>query len=130
MNTFDKPRMEVIEDALRTLPAAPAPPALQNRIMSRVRRLSAAPSFSFPWLGAAVSLMLSTFLTGVAYVALSVPPATLLRAAQALRLFFVLPVYRPFIAAAVPGFAMLAVCGLLAILLFQPRPRIRRSVHR
>lgn len=126
MNPASADRMAAVEDALRTLPHLPAPPGLQARILRRVR----APKFVFPWVEASVSLMVSTLLTGFLYLALAVPPAAVLRAVQSVRLFFLLPVYRPYIAAALPGLAMLAVCGLLAMVVFLPRGLARRSLRR
>jgi hypothetical protein len=119
-------QMAAVEDALRTMPQLPAPPALQAKILRRVRT----PRFVFPWVEASVSLMVSTLLTGFLYLALAVPPAAVLRAVQSVRLFFLLPVYRPYIAAALPGLAMLLVCGLLALVVFLPRGMARRSLRR
>jgi hypothetical protein len=122
----DADRMAAVEDALRTMPPVPAPPALRAKILRRVR----APKFVFPWLEASVSLMVSTLLTGCVYLALAVPPASVLCAVQSVRLFFLLPANRPYIAAAMPGLAMLAVCGLLAIVVLRPRGGVRRPRHR
>lgn len=90
--------------------------------MRRVRSLSTAPPFVFPWLEAALSLMLSTLLTSVAYLLMGISPATMLRLQQAVRFFFVLPAYRPMMVATVAGLGMLSVCLILTLRLFrQPR---------
>jgi len=123
MNHSDIDRsMDIVEDALRTYPLAPAPGPLKSRIMRRVRSLSTAPPFVFPWLEAALSLMLSTLLTSVAYLLMGTSPATMLRLQQAVRFFFVLPAYRPMMVATVAGLGMLSVCLILTLRLFrQPR---------
>jgi hypothetical protein len=82
---FDR-SMVIVEDALRTMPLTPAPAAIRSGVMVRVRALSAAPKFEFPWLEGAISLMLSTLLTGVVSLFLGLPPTTcLLCAVQILR---------------------------------------------
>ena len=96
--------------------------SLKTRVMRRVRSLSTAPPFVFPWLEAALSLMLSTLLTSVAYLLMGISPATMLRLQQAVRFFFVLPAYRPMMVATVAGLGMLSVCLILTLRLFrQPR---------
>src|SRR4030042_1124730 len=100
--------MVIVEDALQTLPLAPAPKTLRSGVMRRVRLLSAAPKFEFPWLEAGISLMLSTLLTGVAYLLLGLSPVTLMRLQQSLRIFFFLPANRPLIVGAVAGMGMRA----------------------
>jgi hypothetical protein len=111
---FDR-SMVIVEDALRTMPLTPAPAAIRSGVMVRVRALSAAPKFEFPWLEGAISLMLSTLLTGVVSLFLGLPPTTLQRLQHSVRFFFILPANRPLIAAAVIGLGMLAVCLLCAV---------------
>jgi hypothetical protein len=124
MNPSDTDRlMLTVEDALRTMPVAPAPAALQSRVMHSVRTLSAAPKFVFPWLEAAISLMLSTLLAGVSSLLLGLPPATLVRLQQTLRYFFLVPANRPVIAAAVIGMGMLIVCLFFAVRILRPGRR-------
>jgi hypothetical protein len=124
MNPYDSDRlMLTVEDALRTMPVAPAPAALQSRVMRSVRSLSAAPKFVFPWLEAAISLMLSTLLAGVSSLLLGLPPATLVRLQQTLRYFFIVPSNRPVIAAAVIGMGMLIVCLFFAVRILRPGRR-------
>jgi|WetSurMetagenome_2_1015567.scaffolds.fasta_scaffold85588_3 hypothetical protein len=115
--------MEMIEDALGSLPEAPVPAGLSSRVMRSVRALSAAPKFAFPWLEAAISLMVSTLATGMGSLLLGLPPATLQRLVQAVRLFFLLPVNRPLIAAAAAGMVMLAACLILSAQIFLPKKR-------
>jgi hypothetical protein len=120
MNHSDIDRsMDFIEDALRSYPLTPAPGPLQHRIMQRVRPFSAAPHFVFPWLEAALSLMLSTLLTSVAYLLTGISPATVLRLQQTARLFFVVPTYQSMVAATAAGLGMLLVCLILTLLLFR-----------
>jgi hypothetical protein len=121
---FD-PEMGIIEDALRTMPLVQVPAALQSRVMQRVRVPSAAARFTFPWLEAAISLMLSTVLTGALYLMIGIPLTTVLRLEQYARLLFALPGYRPVIAAGLAGLGLLAVCLLLTVRLFQPLKRGR-----
>lgn len=125
MNPSDIDRsMASVEDALRTVPLAPVPATLKPGVMRRVRSLSAAPKFAFPWLEAAISLMLSTLLTGISTLMLGLPPATLLRLQQSIRLFFVLPANRPLVAGTIIGMGMLAVCLALSMRLFLMRKRV------
>jgi hypothetical protein len=129
MNPTDIDRsLEIVEDALRSAPLAPVPGTLRSGVMRRVQSLSAAPKFAFPWLEAAISLMLSTLLTGVATLVLELPPAALLRLQQAFRFFFLLPANRPLIAGTMIGAAMLVLCLLLSAWIFFRRsgrgPRI------
>jgi len=121
-SNFDR-SMEIVEDALRSLPLAPAPGPLRSRVMQRVRLLTAKPRFVFPWLEGAISLMVSTLLTGMAYLLIATPPGTMMRLEQSVRLFFIHPAYRPVIAAVIPGLGMLAVCLLLTAKLLRPRSR-------
>jgi hypothetical protein len=124
MNPSDTDRsMVLVEDALRSVPLAPVPGTLRSGVMRRVRLLSAAPKFAFPWLEAAISLMLSTLLTGAATLVLGLPAATLLRLQQTLRLFFRLPANRPLIAGVLIGVGMLAVCLVLSARIFLIRNR-------
>ena len=114
--------MTAVEDALRTMPEAPAPAALRSRVMRGVRALSA-PKFVFPWLEAAISLMLSTLLTGVGTLLVGLPPTTLVRLQQTLRHFFLVPANRPFLAASLIGMVMLVGCLFFAVRLFLPGRR-------
>jgi hypothetical protein len=124
MNDTDIDRsMDIVEDALWTLPLSPVPGPLKSRVMRRVRSLSAAPKFAFPWLEGAISLMLSTLLTGVSYLLLSLPPVTLLRLFQSVRLFFILPSNRPILFAALTGAGMLVLCFASAVRIFLPQRR-------
>jgi signal transduction histidine kinase len=124
MNPADTDRMMgMVEDALGSMPAAPVPAALRSRVMRRVRALSAAPKFAFPWLEAAISLMVSTLVAGMGSLLVGLPPATLQRLIQSVRLFFLLPVHRPLIAAAAAGMGMLAVCLILSARFFLPKNR-------
>ena len=115
--------MTAVEDALRTMPEAPAPAALRSRVMHGVRALSAPPKFVFPWLEAAISLMLSTLLTGVGTLLVGLPPTTLVRLQQTLRHFFLVPANRPFLAASLIGMVMLVGCLFLAVRLLLPGRR-------
>jgi len=124
------PLMIAVEDALRTMPEAPAPPALRSRVMRGVRALTAAPKFAFPWLEAAISLMLSTMLTGVGSLLLGLPPATLARLQQSLRYFFLVPANRPYIAASVIGMGMLVACLYFAARVLFPVRRASMPVRR
>jgi hypothetical protein len=122
MNPNDVDRtMGIVEDALRTMPLSPVPSALRTRVMKIIRSRGAAPKFDFPWLEAAISLMLSTLLTGMMSLLLSLPPSVLLRAQQAVQVFFLQPANRPLIAAAVVGTVMLAICFFLSARLFLRR---------
>jgi hypothetical protein len=121
------PELGIIEDALRTMPSVPVPAALQSRVMQRVRAPSATARFTFPWLEAAISLMLSTVLTGAYYMMMGIPQTAVLRLEQNARLLFLLPGYRPVIAAGLAGLGLLAVCLLLTVRLFLPLRR--RRVH-
>jgi hypothetical protein len=120
---------EVVEDALRTMPITPVPGTLRIRIMQRVRSSPRAPRFAFPWLEGALSLMLSTVATGMVYVMLGLPPVSLLRLEQSVRLFFLYPANRAFLSAAVPTMGLTAVCLLLTALLFRPRRRSAKVIH-
>ncbi len=121
MNDTDINRsMEIVEDALRTLPLEPAPGLLRSRVMRRVRGLSAAPRFVFPWLEAAISLMLSTLLTSVSYLFLSLSPVTMMRLVQSVRLFLILPANRPVIFAGLSGLGILILCMFFAVRIFLP----------
>jgi hypothetical protein len=113
----------VVEDALRTLPLTPVPATLRSRVMRRVRKSAAAPTFAFPWLEGAISLMLATLLTGAAYLLLGVRPATMFLLTQSVRLFFLNPANRPVLLAAVPMAGMLAGCCLLTAWVLRPRKR-------
>ena len=124
MNNSDIDRsMANVEDALRTVPLAPAPMTLRPGVMRRVRSLSTAPKFVFPWLEAAISLMLSTLLTGIATLVLGLPPVTLLRLQQAIRFFFLLPANRPLVAGTAVGMGMLVVCLVLSVRIFLLRKK-------
>jgi hypothetical protein len=118
----------IVEDALRTLPLNPVPGTLRIRVMHRVRSTPRAPRFVFPWLEGAISLMLSTLLTSMAYVMIGLHPVSMLHLEQSIRLFFLLPANRPLLAAAIPVLGMLAVCLLLTVQLFQPRRKNVRIV--
>jgi hypothetical protein len=121
MNDTDINRsMEIIEDALRTLPLEPVPGLLRSRVMYRVRSLSAAPKFVFPWLEAAISLMLSTLVTSVSYLLLSLSPVAVMRLVQSVRLFLILPANRPVIFAGLSGLAILVLCLFSAVRIFLP----------
>jgi hypothetical protein len=113
----------IVEDALRTMPLATVPGTLRSRVMKRVRLVSSAPKFAFPWLEGAISLMLSTLLTSMAYVLIGIQPATLLRLEQSVRMFFLIPTNRPVLLATLPALGLLAVCLLLTVRLFRPRSR-------
>jgi hypothetical protein len=124
MNPTDADRlMMTVEDALRTMPEAPAPAALRSRVMRSVRSLSAAPKFAFPWLEAAISLMLSTMMAFMGSLILELSPTTLVRLQQTLRYFFLAPSNRPFIAAAVIGIGMLVACLFFALRILRPGRR-------
>jgi hypothetical protein len=122
---FDR-SIDIVEDALRTLPLRPVPGRLQPRVMRRVRSLPAAPRFAFPWLEGAISLMLSTLLTGTSYLLLSIPPGALIRLIQSVRLFFILPANRPILFAMATGTGMLMLCFASAVRIFLP---LRRGSH-
>ncbi|MGB7540093.1 MAG: hypothetical protein WBM17_16245 [Anaerolineales bacterium] len=122
--------MLTVEDALRTMPEAPAPPALRSRVMRSVRTLSAAPKFTFPWLEAAISLMLSTMMAFMGSLLLELPPTTLVRLQQTLRYFFLVPANRPFIAAAVIGIGMLIACLFFAARILRPGRRVPAVLRR
>ncbi|MFN2299743.1 MAG: hypothetical protein ACK2UB_12925 [Anaerolineales bacterium] len=112
----------IIEDALRTMPAAPVPKSLRSRVMRRVKS-SVAPRFAFPWLEGAVSLMLSALLTVLAYLLIGMNPYMIFRLEQAVRMFFMMPTNRPVLTAAIPVLGMLAMCLLLTMWIFRPRRR-------
>jgi hypothetical protein len=112
-----------VEDALRTMPVVPAPAGLRSRVMRSVRTLSAAPKFAFPWLDAAISLMLSTLMAFMGSLILELPPTTIVRLQQTLRYFFIVPTNRPFIAAGVIGIGMLVVCLIFAVRILRPGRR-------
>jgi hypothetical protein len=114
----NKRSMEIVEDALRTLPPAPVPGTLRSRVMFRVRLLAGAPKFAFPWLEAAFSLMMSTLLTGLTYVVLGLPPSAWMRLTHSIRHFFILPANQPIIIAALAVAGILALCVLSAARLF------------
>jgi hypothetical protein len=116
-------RMEFVEDALGSMPELPVPAGLRFRVMRSVRTLSAAPKFAFPWLEAALSLMVSTLMAGMGTLLLGLPLVTLQRLYQIVRLFFILPANRPLITAAAVGMGMLAVCLLLGAGIFLPKKR-------
>jgi hypothetical protein len=115
--------MMTVEDALRTMPEAPTPAALRSRVMRSVRSLSAASKFAFPWLEAAISLMLSTMMAFMGSLLLELPPTTLVRLQQTLRYIFLVPSNRPFIAAAVIGVGMLLACLFFAVRILRPGRR-------
>ncbi len=122
MNPSEADRLMLnVEDALRTMPEATAPAALRARVMHRVRTLSAAPKFAFPWLEASISLMLSTLLTIMGTLILEIPPTAFVRLQQTLRYFFLIPANRPFIAAAVIGMGMAILCLFFAVRILLPR---------
>ena len=131
MNPSDAERlMLTVEDALRTMPEAPAPAALRSRVMHSVRTLSAAPKFVFPWLEAAISLMLSTLLTIMGTLILEIPPTAFVRLQQTLRYFFLVPANRPFIAAAVIGVGMVILCLFFAVRILLPGRRAPAAPRR
>ncbi|MBN2084439.1 MAG: hypothetical protein JW748_04380 [Anaerolineales bacterium] len=131
MNPSEADRwMTAVEDALRTMPEAPAPAALRSRVMRGVRALSAPPKFVFPWLEAAISLMLSTLLTGVGALLVGLPPTELVRLQQTLRYFFLVPANRPFLAASVIGLGMLVACLFFAVRILLPGRRAPAVVRR
>jgi hypothetical protein len=122
MNPSEADRLMLnVEDALRTMPEAPAPAALRARVMRSVQTLSAAPKFVFPWLEAAISLMLSTLLTILSTLVLEIPPTAFVRLQQILRHFFLVPANRPFIAGAVIGMGMAILCLFFAVRILFPR---------
>jgi anti-sigma factor RsiW len=124
MNPSDNDRLMIaVEDALRTMPEAPAPAALRSRVMRGVRTLTAAPKFVFPWLEAAISLMLSTLVAGAGSLLLGLPPTTLARLEQTLRYFFLVPSNRPYIAASVIGVGMVVACLFFAVRILLPARR-------
>ncbi len=122
MNPSEADRLMLnVEDALRTMPEAPAPAALRSRVMRSVRTLSAAPKFAFPWLEASISLMLSTLLAAMGTLILEIPPTAFVRLQQTLRYFYLIPANRPFIAAAVIGAGMVVLCLYFAVRILLPR---------
>ena len=122
--------MMTVEDALRTMPEAPAPGALRSRVMRGVRTLTAAPKFVFPWLEAAISLMLSTLMSFAGSMLLGLPPTTLVRLQQTLRYFFLVPSNRPIIAGGVIGIGMLVVCLFFAVRILRPGHRAPAVLRR
>jgi hypothetical protein len=125
MNASDFDRsMGIVEDALHSYPQASAPASLRPRVMRRVRSLSAAPRFVFPWLEAAVSLMVSTMVTGAVSCLASIPQPALWGVRQNIRLFLALPASRPILGAAAAGLAMLFLCVLLSAGLFRKTRRM------
>ena len=72
----------MVEDALRSLPAAPVPAELRSRVMRGCATLSAAPKFAFPWLEAAISLMVSTLMTAMGSLILGTSAGDLASAAS------------------------------------------------
>jgi hypothetical protein len=131
MNPSDTNRlMLTVEDALRTMPVAPAPAALRSRVMRRVRSQMGVPKFAFPWLEAAISLMLSTMIAFIGSLILELPPATLVRLQQMARYFFLIPANRPVIAAAGIGMGMLVVCLIFAVRILRPGRRTSGILRR
>jgi hypothetical protein len=125
MNVSDFDRsMGIVEDALQSYPQASAPASLRPRIMRRVRRLAAAPRFAFPWLETAISLMVSTMVTGLLTCLVGIPPSAFWVLRQNLRLFLALPASRPILAAAAAGLAMLFLCVLVSAGLFRKTRRM------
>jgi hypothetical protein len=122
MNPSEADRLMLsVEDALRTMPEAPAPAALRSRVMRSVRTLSAAPKFAFPWLEASISLMLSTLLAAMGTLILEIPPTAFVRLQQTLRYFYLVPANRHFIAATVIGAGMVVLCLYFAVRILLPR---------
>jgi hypothetical protein len=131
MNDHDVNRsMEIVEDALRTLPLEPVSGRLRSRVMQRVRGLSTAPRFTFPWLEGAISLMLATLLTSTSYLFLSLSPVTWLRLGQSARYFLIHPANRPVLFAGAVGLGMLVLCLFFAVRLLQPVHRAPGRTHR
>jgi hypothetical protein len=131
MNPSDNDRLMIaVEDALRTMPEAPVPAALRLRVMRGVRTLTAAPKFVFPWLEAAISLMLSTLVAGAGSLLLGLSPTTLARLEQTLRYFFLVPSNRPYIAAFVIGLGMVAACLFFAVRILLPGRRAPLALRR
>jgi hypothetical protein len=131
MNPTDADRrMMIVEDALRTMPEASAPAALRSRVMRSVRSLSAAPKFAFPWLEAAISLMLSTMMAFMGSLILELPPTTLARLQQTIRYLFLVPSNRPFIAAAGIGIGMLIACLFFAARILRSGSRAPVALRR
>ncbi|MBN1440957.1 MAG: hypothetical protein JW929_16240 [Anaerolineales bacterium] len=131
MNPSDTNRlMAVVEDALRTAPLAPAPTTLRGGVMRRVRLLSSAPKFAFPWLEAALSLMAATLATSLSYMFLLLPPTTFLRLTQLLRVSVRLPAGRAVLFAGAAGLGMAVLCMFFAVRIFiTPRRQTGRILR-
>jgi hypothetical protein len=120
MNGSDVDRsMNIVEDALRSYPLAPAPAALKTRVMNKIRPTSIVPRFTLPWLEAAIGLMCSTLLTAVVSLLLNIPPATAVRVENFARLFFLQPVSRSIVLAMGISVILSGMCLMLAMRLFR-----------
>lgn len=128
--SLDHRSMEILEDALRTYPLQPVPASLKTRVMNRIRPQSFVPRFTFPWLGTAISLMVSTLLTVVVTLLLQIPLAAAVRLQNSVRIFLHQPGSRSIIQAAPTSAILAAMCLVLAVMLFRKPFTPRESFHR
>ena len=122
--------MDLVEDALRTYPLAPVPASLKTRVMNKVRPAPIVPRFTLPWLETAISLMCSTLLTVVVTLVLKIPPATVLRLENSVRIFLLQPGSRSIVLAAPVTVILAGACLLIAVRLFQKPFAAQKLSHR
>jgi hypothetical protein len=98
MDNLQNRSLDPIEDALQSLPIAPAPVSFKTGVMRRVRAVRSVPTFSFPWLEVSLSLIAASMVTGAAFLLAGVSPLSLRLFELQVRVYFQNPAHAPFLA--------------------------------
>jgi len=116
-----------VDDALRTIPLAPAPPTLSPRVMARIRALTPAPRFRLAWIDYVVGLFIAGMTGLLLLLWQSIPPLEAARAQLQFSLWLRLSGLNLLWPALLGGVILMAGALLTAGVVFG---RARASTHR